>query len=347
MGKQSHTANKLTATFEDREKYLVHGSNLKLYLQLGLKVSRIHRGITFHQEDFLRPFIERCTKMRMMAPTTSEQNMWKLIANSVYGKLIEAVSKRVDVFFDRTAEDCLKHASSPLFKQAKICDEDLVLSFLRKKQIYMKQSHIVGFSVLEMSKFVMQSLYYKEIQPALGAHNVSVIMTDTDSFLLAVRGHDEFQAMKKLAHVMDFSNYPRSHPLFDDTRKKLPGFLKNEMPTVTILEAVAVKSKVYALKTEDTIIRRLKGVKPAAQKTIHFDTYHDTLLQNPTQVEVKQHTLRSRNHRNQLVLTQKIAFTSFDDKRYLLCSIHSVPYGSKWAKRGKKCIFCNYPTIHT
>jgi hypothetical protein len=47
--KTKYKSEKLVATFEDRERYLVHGLNLKLYLQLGLRLKKIHRGITFFQ----------------------------------------------------------------------------------------------------------------------------------------------------------------------------------------------------------------------------------------------------------------------------------------------------------
>ena len=42
---------------------------------------------------------------------------------------------------------------------------------------------------------------------------------------------------------------------------------------------------------------------------------------------------------------RKFAFTSFDDKRYQLCNLHSCPYGSVVIKRSEElggCYFCKY-----
>jgi hypothetical protein len=83
----SYEAKKLSSTFRKREKYLVHGLNLKLYLELGLKLKFIHRGIKFQQRAFIRPFIDECTERRRLAATITVANMWKLICNSLYGKV--------------------------------------------------------------------------------------------------------------------------------------------------------------------------------------------------------------------------------------------------------------------
>lgn len=73
--------------FPPRTRYLVHGFNLRLYVELGMKIKRLHRGISFHQAAFTRDFVNECTTRRMRAQTVTEQTMWKLIVCSVYGKV--------------------------------------------------------------------------------------------------------------------------------------------------------------------------------------------------------------------------------------------------------------------
>ncbi len=84
---KKHSAKKLTATFLKREKYVCHGLNLKLYLELGMELVEIHRGITFHQSRFLKPYIDMCTQKRAEASTKTRSNMMKLLSNSLYGKV--------------------------------------------------------------------------------------------------------------------------------------------------------------------------------------------------------------------------------------------------------------------
>ena len=85
--KKIYKAKKLTSTFMQRKNYVCHGLNLKLYLELGLKLVSIHRGITFRQSRFLRPYIDMCTKKRAEAVTKTRSNMMKLLCNSLYGKV--------------------------------------------------------------------------------------------------------------------------------------------------------------------------------------------------------------------------------------------------------------------
>lgn len=94
--KQKHKAKKLTATFHTRRNYVVHGMNLKYYLSKGLRLKKVHRVITFYQSAFIASFINYCTRKRREAKTETEKQLWKLIVNSLYGKLIEGVANRMD-----------------------------------------------------------------------------------------------------------------------------------------------------------------------------------------------------------------------------------------------------------
>ena len=85
---KEHGAGKLTATLEPRKNYLVHGLNLKFYLEQGLLLKKIHRIIAFTQADFIKPYIAYCTMRRKNATTETEKTYWKLIVNSLYGTLL-------------------------------------------------------------------------------------------------------------------------------------------------------------------------------------------------------------------------------------------------------------------
>lgn len=356
-GKTRHRSKKLTATFLPRNKYTVHGLNLKLYLKQGLVLKKIHSGIRFTQKPFLANFIKTCTFKRQTACTKSLSNMWKCVCNSCFGKFIESQDKRMDCRFARTGDKAKINATSPLYKGVLICGEDLTIAFHRKKHLEMNQSWAIGFTILEISKFVMQSLYYEKVLPALGEGNVSLMMSDTDSFLIHVKNHKEEEALKALASVMDFSNLPKDHKLYNNSRPKHPGYLKTEVPLASIAAVAAIKAKTYALKVDhhhpsadreegDDKINRAKGVTTKVKDRLAFEVYKSCIDTIRAQ-EVKQRTIRSVKHRNQLIDSTKIAFSSFDDKRYQMCAIHSVPYGStfiKWQERaGGVCYFCKFP----
>jgi hypothetical protein len=248
----------------------------------------------------------------------------------------------MDCRFNSTCDRALRNSSSPLYKGSLICDENLTISFHQKKTVEMKQCWALGFSILELSKWHMQQLYYSKIVPALGEGNVAVVMSDTDSFLLATNYEREDEVMGLLAPWMDFSNLDEDHFLHSKVRARTPGFLKNEVPRGVITEVVALKSKTYVINTSlGETVNKAKGVSGKSKKKLTLKHYR-RCLESIEKVEVKEHSIRSKNHINQMLESEKVAFSSFDDKRFLLCPKHSAPFGSRLIRR-KTCYFCAHP----
>ena len=48
---------KLISNLYNKKKYVVHYEALKLYVKYGLKVTKIHRGITFKESTWLKDYI--------------------------------------------------------------------------------------------------------------------------------------------------------------------------------------------------------------------------------------------------------------------------------------------------
>ncbi len=340
-----YRAKKLTSTFYPRTNYLCHGMNLKLYLRLGLRLVRIRRAIKFRQERFIKPYIEMCSERRKTAPTEAQRDMYKLLCNSLYGKLIEGFEKRMNCMFNRDRVTALRNSSHPLFKGSVICDEDLSISFHKKPFVKMNQCWAVGFSVLELSKFWMQSIFYDEIKPAFASKGgCTVLMSDTDSFLLETAMPSTDEAVEVLSNIMDTSNYDKEHRLYSGERAKVPGFMKNEVPKDEIELFVGLKSKTYAIKTASNGLEvKAKGIPERHKCKIPLQEMLNCLVMTKN-FSVEYKALRSVNHINQLVKSSRVAFSSFDDKRYLLCQVHSVPYGSRLIavsmNRGR-CYLCS------
>ena len=260
--------------------------------------------------------------------------------------MIEGLVNRMDCrFIHGDKEKAMKIATSPLFKGSVICDEDLTISFLKKRKLRMRQNWAVGFSVLELSKYVMQSLLYEEIKPVFGTGGCSVIMSDTDSFLLAVKTRSANEAVKKISSIMDCSNYASDHVLYDNSRAKALGFLKNEVPHSEIIRFVGLRSKSYAFETMNLELQmKAKGIPYNFKKKIPFDVMDACLDTVTSSHSVDFFSLRSQDHVNQLVKSRRLAFSAFDDKRYLTCAIHSVPYGSALINTtSNQCLFCLLP----
>ena len=77
---------KLISNLNNKEKYTVHYENLKLYESLGLKITRVHRGISFCESSWLKSYVDLNTTLRTEARNDFENKYFKLMNNSVFGK---------------------------------------------------------------------------------------------------------------------------------------------------------------------------------------------------------------------------------------------------------------------
>ena len=64
---------KLIPNLWDKKKYVLHYKNLKQYLELGLKLKPIHRGIKFEESEWLKPYIDMNTELRAKANNEFEK----------------------------------------------------------------------------------------------------------------------------------------------------------------------------------------------------------------------------------------------------------------------------------
>ena len=82
---------KLAPNLNDKIRYVLHYENLRLYLELGLKLVKIHRILQFSQSAWIKRYIDFNTTKRKEATSSFLQNLFKLFINSVFGKTMECL----------------------------------------------------------------------------------------------------------------------------------------------------------------------------------------------------------------------------------------------------------------
>ena len=83
----------------------------------------------------------------------------------------------------------------------------------------------IGFTVLELSKWLMYDFHYSFIKKHFDAE---LLFTDTDSLTYEIKSEDVYEEFFKHKHLFDFSNYPEDSKFFDPTNKKVIGKMKEE-----------------------------------------------------------------------------------------------------------------------
>ena len=58
---------KLVPNIRTKERYVVHYSNLQLYLSLGMRLHKVHRALRFDNSPWMEPYIRMNTELRKKA----------------------------------------------------------------------------------------------------------------------------------------------------------------------------------------------------------------------------------------------------------------------------------------
>ena len=181
--------NKLIATPQNKNKYVVSISTLKQAIKHGLKLQKVHRVIEYYQSNWLKPYIDKNTTLRKSARNEFEKEIFKLMNNSVFGKMIENVRKRRDIKLIVTEERRKKLVSEPNYASCTTFSDHLMAIEMRKTRVLMDKPIIVGQAILDKSKELMYEFWYQYLKPKY-KDKVKLLYMDTDSFVLEIETDD-------------------------------------------------------------------------------------------------------------------------------------------------------------
>ena len=162
----------------NKTNYVVYYRNLQLYLSLGMKLTKIHRVLKLKQSDWMKKYIDFNTEKRMNATNDFEKDFFKLMINSVYGKTMENLQKRINVRLVNKAEDFLKYTSKPTYITHKIFSKNYAAVHEIKPVLILNKPIYAGFTLLDLSKWKMYDVHYNFIKKNFDAE---LLFTEIDS----------------------------------------------------------------------------------------------------------------------------------------------------------------------
>ena len=323
--------NKLIPTLSNKEKYVLHYRNLQLYVDLGLKITKVHRVLEFNQSPWLKQYINFNTQKRTDAKNAFEKDFFKVMNNSVFGKTMENLWKTDDVRLVTDENKLLKMVAKPTYVSSKIFNENLVVVHKIKETLTLNRPSYVGFCILDLSKTLMCDVHYNYIKNKY-ANRAKLLFTETDSLCYEIETNDVYQDFFNDKNKFDNSGYPENSPFYNKTNKKViynVGKFKDEASGIRVSQFIGLRSKMYSyIKDNDQNNKTAKGMKNIViKKNIKHEDYKQTLFNN-RQMYHTMKTIRSKNHQLASYELNKVSLSCFDDKRYLLDDrINSYAYG--------------------
>ena len=237
--------------------------------------------------------------------------------NSVFGKTMENLRKRVDVKRVTTDKKLDKLTSKPTYVSSKIFNENLMAVHKIKKVLILNRPAYVGMCIIDLSKTLMYDFHYNYIKNKYG-DRAKLLFTDTDSLTYEIEAEDVYMDFWNDKDMFDNSDCPENSTYYCNANKKVIGKFKDEACGVPITEFVGLKSELYCyIKSDEKGGKTAEGIKKnVIENNIKHEDYKNVLLNNQ-QLHHKVKTMRSRKHQLGSYEINKISLSCFDDKRHI------------------------------
>ena len=167
-----------------------------------MKLTKIHRALQFKQSNWMKKYIDFNTQKRMNATNDSKKDFFKLMINSVFGKVVENLRNRMNVRFVNNKKDFLKYTSKPTYVTHKLFNKNFAAVHDIKPALILNKPIYVGFTVLDLSKWLMYDFHYNFIKKNF---NVELLFTDTDSLTYKIKSENVYKEFYKWKDLFDFS----------------------------------------------------------------------------------------------------------------------------------------------
>ena len=140
----------------------------------------------------------------------------KLMYNSVFGKTMENLRKRISVKLVSNAKGNVRCISESSLISQKIFSKNFVAVHEIKPVFRLDKLIYVGFSVLDLSKLLMYKFHYKYIKSKF---DDKFLFTDKDCLVYEIKRKEVYEDFCGDKNLFHFSDYPLNSKFFDPVNK--------------------------------------------------------------------------------------------------------------------------------
>ena len=203
---------------------------------------------------------------------------------------MEHLRKRINVGLVNNEKDFLKYTSRPTYITHKVFDKSYAAIHEIKPVLTLNKPIYVGFTVLELSKWLMYEFHYNFIKKHFDAE---LLFTDTNSLTYEIKSDDVYEEFFERKHLRDFTNFSKDSKFYDSQNEMVVGKTKDEDKGILINRFVGLKSKMHSMLSDDgKESNTAKGVNIATR----FNEFKDTLF-NKKVIRRKMKRIQIQKHK--------------------------------------------------
>ena len=325
-GRKVVESNKKLLGTLSAEKILLYEPLLQWYINHGAEIKRVYRTIDYKPKKIFEWFVKEVTEARRTGDVDKSKallaDIFKLLGNSGYGKLIEALERQTNVIYTKDEKVVDRALRSAYFEDLDEIGQAYELES-RKPRITIRRPFQIGIAVYQLAKLRMLQFYYDFLDRYLDRKDFELIQMDTDSNYLAISGK-KLEDIVKPEMKAEFEEQKKNWLAWDKWSGRTPGLFKKEFEGERM---IALCSKCYYTEhqIEDGVKQKLstKGMSKK-QNEINWQRFKAALGGSKDMATNRGFRMRDGN-----MVTyeqEKLGLSAYYDKRWVLPDgIHTEP----------------------
>ena len=321
-GRKCGKSKKLLGTLA-AEKLLVYAPLLDWYINHGAVITKVYRTIDYTPAKIFPWFVEQVTEARRTGDVEKSKallaDIFKLLGNSGYGKLIEALERQTNVIYTKDEKAVGRYMRSAYFENINEIGEAYELES-RKAQITIRRPFQIGIAVYQLAKLRMLEFYYDFLDRYLERKDFELIQMDTDSNYLAISG-EKLEDIVRPELKAEFEEEKKNWLAWDKWSGRTPGLFKKEFEGDRM---IALCSKCYYADDQGNQKKLSTKGMSKKQNAITWERFKAALEGHKDMA-----TNRGFRMRDGKIVTykqEKLGLSAYYDKRWVLPDgIHTEP----------------------